>query len=222
MSVLQADSIRKSWKEKRVLSDIFLSCATGEVIGVLGRNGSGKSTLFRIIYGEISSESRFVKVDQTILNTVGSTRYHINYLPQQSFLPMKLKVGSALELFITASVKGSLEEDAILKPLLQKNIYELSFGERRFVEVILLLHGKAAFILLDEPFKGLGPLIRDEIIRHIENVRDRKGIILSDHSAEEVLRISDKILFLKNGFLREIEQKEQLIELGYLPRDFEI
>lgn len=68
----------------------------GEVIGLLGRNGSGKSTLFRIIYGDLSSESRFVKVNQTVLNSLTATRKHLNYLPEHPFLPEALQVGAAL------------------------------------------------------------------------------------------------------------------------------
>ena len=96
MSLLQVDSIRKSWNQTPLLTDVFLTCQTGEVVGLLGRNGSGKSTLFRIIYGDVSCESRFVKVDQTVLNSLAATRKHLNYLPEHPFLPGGLKVGDVL------------------------------------------------------------------------------------------------------------------------------
>lgn len=221
MSRLQVDSIRKSWKQQPVLTDIFFTCETGEVVGLLGRNGSGKSTLFRIIYGNMSSESRFVRVDQSVLNRVFTVRKHLNYLPENPFLPGALKVSAALSCLGREAWGEIAEKDAFLSSLLPRKVRELSFGERRFVEIISVLYGRGSFVLLDEPFKGLGPLIKEQISRHIRQVKRRKGIVLTDHDAAEILGISDKILLLSNGYLRKINNRNELIEGGYLPRDFQ-
>jgi len=221
MSLLQVDSIRKSWKQHPVLTDVFLTCQTGEVIGLLGRNGSGKSTLFRIIYGDLSSESRFVKVNQTVLNSLTATRKHLNYLPEHPFLPEALQVGAALRCLGREVLREICEKDPFLSGLLPKRVRELSFGEHRFVEIITVLYGKGGFALLDEPFKGLAPLIKEQIISHIGLVRGHKGIVLTDHDAAEILAISDKILLLSSGYLRKINTSNELIDAGYLPRDFQ-
>ncbi|MGB5189671.1 ATP-binding cassette domain-containing protein [Robiginitalea sp.] len=221
MSLLQVDSIRKSWKQHPVLTDIFFTCQTGKVVGLLGSNGSGKSTLFRIIYGDITCESRFVKVDETVLNSLSLTRKYLNYLPEHPFLPEALKVGAALRCLGRADLGTIFKNDAFLSPLLPKKVMELSFGERRFVEIITVLYGMGSFVLLDEPFKGLGPLIKEQIIHHISQVKRHKGIILTDHDAAEILALSDKILLLGSGYLRKISQKSELIDGGYLPADFQ-
>lgn len=221
MSLLQVDSIRKSWNQTPVLTDVFLSCATGEVVGVLGRNGSGKSTLFRIIYGDVSCESRFVKVDQTVLNGLAATRKHLNYLPEQPFLPVGLRVAEVLKCLRGEVTPGIGEIDPFLMALLPKKVGDLSFGERRFVEVTMVLNGTGSFVLLDEPFKGLGPLIKEQVVRQIGRVKSRKGIVVTDHAAAEILDISDTILLLSRGYLKKINNPKELIEGGYLPGDFQ-
>lgn len=222
MSLLQVDSIRKSWNQTPVLTDVFLTCATGEVVGLLGRNGSGKSTLFRIIYGDVSCESRFVKVDQTVLNRLATTRKHLNYLPEQPFLPGGIKVVDVLRCLGRKVWPGISKKEAFLMDLLPKKIRELSFGERRFVEIITVLNGTGNFVLLDEPFKGLGPLVKEQIVRQIRQVKSRKGIVVTDHDAGEILDISDKILLLSRGYLRKISNPKELIDGRYLPRDFQM
>ena len=222
MSLLQVDSIRKSWSQTPLLTDVFLTCQKGEVVGVLGRNGSGKSTLFRIIYGDVSCESRFVKVDQTVLCSLAAMRKHLNYLPEHPFLPGALKVADVLRCLGRKVWPKIRNEEAFLRALLPKKVRDLSFGERRFVEIITVLNGTGSFVLLDEPFKGLGPLIKEQIVNQIGLVKSRKGIVVTDHDAAEILAISDKILLLSRGYLKKINNPGELIDGGYLPRDFQM
>lgn len=217
MSILQADSIQKSFKDKVVLSDVFLKCQQGEIVGVFGRNGSGKSTLFKIIFGMIPSASRFVKMDQKVLQSSAQTRKYVNYLPEHGFLPGHVKVESAFVLFHGSPIPEKLREDNFLSTLLQKRVGQMSFGERRFVEILLILYSKARFALLDEPFKGLSPLTRDLITEHIKVVKPEKGLIISDHDAERMCEVSDTLMFLENGFLKKLRNRRELTDLGYLP-----
>ena len=60
--ILEIDSIIKNFNSRNLLSDIYLKCETGEIIGILGRNGSGKTTLMKIIYGIESCENKFIKI----------------------------------------------------------------------------------------------------------------------------------------------------------------
>ena len=222
MSLLQVDSIRKSWNQTPLLTDVFLTCQTGEIVGLLGRNGSGKSTLLRLIYGDITCESRFVKVDQTVLNSLAPTRKHLNYLPEHPFLPGGLKVGDVLRCQGRRVWQEIGKGEVFLRALIPKKVRDLSFGERRFVEIITVLNGTGSFVLLDEPFKGLGPLIKEQIVHQIGQVKSRKGIVVTDHDATEILAISDKILLLSRGYLRKIKNPKELIDGGYLPKDFQM
>ena len=66
--VLEIDSVQKKFDYKSILSDVYLKCETGEIIGLLGRNGSGKSTLLKIISGILDADFKFVRIYEVIKN----------------------------------------------------------------------------------------------------------------------------------------------------------
>jgi ABC-type lipopolysaccharide export system ATPase subunit len=101
-------------------------------------------------------------------------------------------------------------------PLLEKRNQDLSGGEKRIVEILLIIHSNAEFILLDEPFNGVSPIIKDYIIGYIKKMKSSKGYIITDHDYENVIGLADNIVFLSNGFLRKIEDPSELVGLGYI------
>lgn len=199
MTGLHVDSIRKSYNDKLILSDIFLSCKRGETIGLIGRNGSGKSTLLKIIFGIETAENKYVRVNNKILRSVGDSRNLINYLPHGNFSPSDLRIKNIIKLFLPKKQRIRLLENEIIKPLLQRKFQILSAGEKRILEILLLIYSEAEFILLDEPFEGLSPINQDIIIETINKEKENKGFIVTDHNFESVVKVSDRILFLKNG-----------------------
>jgi ABC-type multidrug transport system ATPase subunit len=218
MKDLHVDSIRKSYQGKTILSDIFLSCKKGEIVGLIGRNGSGKSTLLKIIFGIESAENKFIKVDNNILKSFVDSSKIINYLPQDNFLPKEVKIHKIIKLFLSQKRRTQLENNDFIKPLLQKKFKALSGGEKRILEVLLLVNSEANFVLLDEPFNGVSPIIRDKIMKIINEERQNKGFIITDHDYENVIKVADRILLLKNACLKEIKNKNELITHGYLSK----
>lgn len=218
MSNLHVDSIRKSYQGKLILSDIFLSCRKGETIALIGRNGSGKSTLLKIIFGIESAENKFVRVNGKVLKSFSDTSNLISYLPQDNFLPGEVRVDHLIRLFLPRKKRKNLVQHNCIQPLLQKKFKVLSGGEKRILEVLLLLNSDADFILLDEPFNGVSPIIRELILDIIDEQKPEKGFIITDHDHENVLKIADRIYFLNNGSLKEINEKDALFETGYLTK----
>ncbi len=218
MSNLHVDSIRKSYQGKLILSDIFLSCRKGETIALIGRNGSGKSTLLKIIFGIESAENKFVRVNGKVLKSFSDTSKLISYLPQDNFLPGEVRVDHLIRLFLPRKKRKNLVQHNCIQPLLQKKFKVLSGGEKRILEVLLLLNSDADFILLDEPFNGVSPIIRELILDIIDDQKPEKGFIITDHDHENVLKIADRIYFLNNGSLKEINEKDALFETGYLTK----
>lgn len=215
MSRLFVDSITKSYNNKVILSDVFLSCEIGEVKGLIGRNGCGKSTLLKIIFGVESAENKFVKIDGKLIKNTADCKGLVSYLPQNHFLPNGIKVGRIINLFLQKKYRKKLFSNAFVMTLLDKTSQELSGGQRRIVEILLLIHSNSKFILLDEPFNGVSPILKEYIAECILEVKKEKGIIITDHDYENVLKLADNITFLKEGYLREIKDRRQLVELGY-------
>tara|TARA_R110000850_G_scaffold30630_1_gene84134 strand:+ start:4937 stop:5620 length:684 start_codon:yes stop_codon:yes gene_type:complete len=218
MNKLHIDSVTKSYNNKVILSDVFISCQKEEIIGLIGRNGSGKSTLLKIVFGTEKSDSKFVKIGNKVIRNISDGRNLINYLPQDNFLPNNISIRSLINLFLEKENRNLLFDNVHIKPLLNKKNQDLSGGEKRIVEILLIIHSKAEYILLDEPFNGVSPIIRDYIIEYIKSNKSSKGYIITDHDYENVINLADRIVFLQNGFLKEIKDKSELIELGYLTR----
>lgn len=216
MRKLHIDSLTKCYDNKVILSDIFLSCEKGEITGLIGRNGSGKSTLLKIVFGTVKAESKFVRIGEKIIRNISDGRNLINYLPQDNFLPNNVKIKTLITLFLPKEIRDALFDNEHIKPLLSKQNQDLSGGEKRIVEILLVIHSNAEYILLDEPFNGVSPIFRDYIIVYIKKMKSSKGYIITDHDYENVINLSDSIFYLQNGYLKEINNKSELVELGYL------
>lgn len=216
MNHLHVDSVRKYYGTKFILSDIFLSCKQGEVKALVGRNGCGKSTLLKIIFGSEKADYRFVKVDNKVVKNILDAKNLISYLPQDNFLPNNIKIRKLINYFLGKAKAEKLKQNDFIKPLLNKTNNILSGGEKRIVEILLILYSDSNFILLDEPFNGVSPIVREQIISILRTHKNQKGIIITNHDYQNVIKITDNILFLKDGNLKEIKHKNELIELGYL------
>lgn len=216
MRNLHIDSVTKSYNNKVVLSDVFITCKKGEIIGLIGRNGAGKSTLLKIVFGTEKADTKFVKIGNKVIKNISDGRRLINYLPQNNFLPNNISIKSLIHLFLEKENRKVVLENEFVKPLLNKKNQNLSGGEKRIIEILLIIHSNAAFILLDEPFNGVSPIIRDYIMQYLKKMKSNKGYIITDHDYENVIKLADNMVYLQDGFLRKIKAKKELIELGYL------
>ncbi|MCD1118318.1 ATP-binding cassette domain-containing protein [Chryseobacterium turcicum] len=219
MSILHIDNITKSFGEKDILKDIYLSCETGKTSGILGRNGCGKSTLFQIIFGTVKGNTQYIKFDNTILKTQFERKNKIAYLPQHSFLPKNIKIKNLINLFCDKENSRKISDLALIHPFFNETPTTLSGGELRIVEALLIIYSKAEFILLDEPFHSLSPKIISKLKTIIKQQTEQKGFIISDHQYHDVLDISDNIFLLSEGYLRPVKDLTELKRFNYLPQN---
>ncbi|MDT0557265.1 ATP-binding cassette domain-containing protein [Ichthyenterobacterium sp. W332] len=217
MSTLHVDSIMKRYGNNQVLSDVFMSCSTGGIIGLLGRNGSGKSTLLKIIFGALHTDNKFVKVDDDIINATKDTVGRIAYLPQDNFLPNHIKIKTLIVLLCETESIQFIKDHQLISPFLNRYVKALSGGERRILEVFLIIFSRAKFILIDEPFNGIAPIYKDEIKDLIRRQTKHKGFIITDHDYSNVLDLASKVVLLHNGSTRPIKNIKELEQFGYLP-----
>lgn len=214
--VLEIDSVQKKFDYKSILSDIYLKCETGEIIGLLGRNGSGKSTLLKIIFGILEADFKFVRIDVVIKNRTSDLFKDISYLSQDNFIPNSFSVKKAIYLSIDKNKTEEFYQDDFIDLLKDKKINQLSGGELRYLEIKLILFNPSKFVLLDEPYNGLSPIMIDKINQLITQNSTKKGIIITDHNYENVIKISSKLILLKEGKAFHLKDKNELIDKGYL------
>ena len=216
--VLEIDSIQKKFDLKSILSDVYLKCETGDILGLLGRNGSGKSTLMQIIFGVLKADFKFIRVDGVVKSKTSELFNEISYLSQDNFLPRNFRVAKVIALSIKKDKSNDFYSDETITTLKNKSIGELSSGELRYLEIKLVLSNSSKFVLLDEPYNGLSPLLIEKINDLILKNAAQKGIIITDHNYESIIGISTRLTLLKEGKLHHIKNKEELVEKGYLSR----
>ena len=217
-SVLEVDSVQKQYDGKIIVSDVYLKCETADIIGILGRNGSGKSTLMQIIFGVLKADFKFIRVDGVVKSKTSELFNEISYLSQDNFLPRNFRVAKVIALSIKKDKINDFYSDETITTLKNKSIGELSSGELRYLEIKLVLHNPSKFVLLDEPYNGLSPLLIEKINDLILKNSAQKGIIITDHNYESIIGISTRLTLLKEGKLHHIKNKEELVEKGYLFR----
>ena len=237
---LEAIKLEKSYQKKKVVDNVSLSVKKGEVVGLLGPNGAGKTTTFSLILGLIPKDSGRIYLDEediTDLPMYARARKGLCLLPQEASAFRRLSVeDNLLSIMETkrnvqskenSDLAGILEEFGLDK-LKKAKAYTLSGGERRRLEIARALITTPEFILLDEPFTGIDPLgILDlqEIILDLKN--RRIGILLTDHSVREALKIADRAYSIDKGrILMEGTPQElvfsEKVKKSYLGEDFHL
>lgn len=217
MSLLHVDSVRKQIGGRQILNDVFLSCRQGEIVGLLGRNGSGKSTLLKIIFGSLSADHKYVTIDGRVKRSLADTRNLIRYLPQDSFLPGHIRIKTIISCFCNQVHAAVIRDHELIRPFLAKKANQLSGGEKRILEILLMIYSDARYLLLDEPFNGIAPLHIELIKGLIRKHGQHKGFIITDHDYSNVLDISETIILIQDGNTRKINDLQELIDYGYLP-----
>ena len=215
-SILEVDSVQKKHDGKIIVSDVYLKCETKDIIGILGRNGSGKSTLLKIIFGIVTADFKFVRVDGVVKSKTSDLLNEISYLPQENFIPNLFFVKKAIGLSVANDKLQEFYEYEIIQTILNKKINQLSGGELRYLEIKLILNKNSKFVLLDEPYNGLSPIMIDKINVLVTKYSNIKGIIITDHNYENIIKISTELVLMKEGKMHHLRDRSELVEKGYL------
>ena len=208
--MLKASKLNKKYRSKTVVSDVSIELTRGEVIGLLGPNGAGKTTTFYMIVGITPCSNGILTLDGkdiTHFPIHQRAELGISYLPQETSIFRKLNaeenIRAILELQKGVDVSERLEQlldDLSITHLRKNSAASLSGGERRRVEIARALANDPSYILLDEPFAGVDPLaVLDikEIIRYL--VKQKIGVIITDHNVRETLDICDRAYIVNEG-----------------------
>ncbi|SRX75042.1 ATP-binding cassette domain-containing protein [Aequorivita antarctica] len=221
MAIFKLHNAAISFGKKEVLKEVSFSLKTGEVLGIFGRNGCGKSTLLKMIFGSLKKVSISISIDGVKFNPSSNISSEcIAYLPQHSFLPKDIKVRDLIPIYFSEEKKqDTIFYDLQIAKLTAKKVGELSLGQIRYLEVLLVGNLDHPFMMLDEPFSMIEPLFKIEIKNLLNKLKLEKGIIITDHYYEDVLDITTQNLLIKNGTGIHIESKEDLKKLEYLGRN---
>jgi lipopolysaccharide export system ATP-binding protein len=213
--ILKVDSVQLSFNDRKILQDVYLQCSQGEIVGLLGRNGSGKSSLLKIIFGSLTPSYKYVSIDDQYIYS-GYIGGRIAYLPQHNYLPHGIKISRLAKILIDESFWNEFTQHELYQKYGHKTAGELSGGELRMIETLLVVYNKADFILLDEPFTHISPVQTEYFKPIIKACAKRKGIIITDHQYYNVLDVSDRIIILENGCTKPVNHVDELVTYRYL------
>ena len=206
----------------------------------MGPNGAGKTTTFSLILGLIPKDSGRIYLDEediTDLPMYARARKGLCLLPQEASAFRRLSVEdnllSIMETKRNVQSKGNSDLAGILEEFgldkLQKaKAYTLSGGERRRLEIARALITTPEFILLDEPFTGIDPLAILDLQEIILGLKNRRiGILLTDHSVREALKITDRAYIIDKGKILMEGTPQELVfseevKKSYLGEDFHL
>lgn len=188
-----------------MVDGVSLELNGGEVVGLLGPNGAGKTTTFHMITGLTKPDQGRIFLDgveMTNMPVYKRARLGLGYLSQESSVFRRLTVEENLKaiLELLGVSKAEIEErvDELLtklniKHLARQRAGTLSGGERRRVELARVLTTKPRFLLLDEPFTGVDPIVRAEIQDIVRVLaQEGMGLLISDHNVRETLEITNR------------------------------
>ncbi len=213
---LAAEGLVKSYAGRRVVDNVALEVGPGEIVGLLGPNGAGKTTIFHMLVGLIPPDEGEILLNEESITDIPMyvrARKGVSYLPQEASVFRRLTVEenllAVLELMSLRTAERWARANELLKDLNIAHIrktkgFSLSGGERRRVEIARALATSPKYILLDEPFAGIDPIVVNDIQRIILGLRDRGiGVLITDHNVREALQIADRAYIIDRGEILE-------------------
>lgn len=194
----------KSFDDKKVLDNLNIQIEDGSVFGLIGINGAGKSTLLRLISGVYSQDVGVIEVDNECVFENEKVKKDIVYVSDDPYFPISSTIKS-LKVFYSSFY--NLDESLYQKYLNMFNLKEsalissFSKGMKRQVSLLFAMAICPKYLLLDECFDGLDPLVRLNFKKALtELIQDKKiTVIISSHNLKELEDICDSFGILENG-----------------------
>lgn len=212
------ERLSKFYGENIGIKDISLAIESGEIFGFIGPNGSGKSTTIRTLLGLLIPTSGSAKIfDKDVIRFGQEIRKSIGYLPSEVNYYDDMTSRELLEYhcrFYSIFDYEEIERLADLFELdLDKEIAELSFGNKKKCGIIQSVIHKPKLLIMDEPTSGLDPLMQNVFFEMLED-ENKKGttIFFSSHILSEVQDICHRAAIIKNGEIIKTENIQSLIQ----------
>ena len=212
MDLLEVRDLVKIYNGRSVVNGLSLTVGRSEIVGLLGPNGAGKTTSFYMAVGIIKPDRGEIFFDQEDITKKPihvRCRLGMGYLAQEPSIFRKLTVEENIMAVLETLDIGPRERERRLESLLDElriahlaksKAYTLSGGERRRLEITRALVTNPSFLLLDEPFSGIDPIVVAEAQEIIKDLKRRGlGILLTDHNVRETLAIVDRAYLVAEG-----------------------
>ena len=217
MNIIETRGLTRRFWRTEAVSDLNLSVEAGTITALLGANGAGKSTTLKMLMNLLNPTSGSAHVLGVDSRRLGEKeRACIGYIAEGQSLPMWMTVRQLLDYCrpFYPTWDRTLEV-ALLQQLdlpVDRPLKNLSRGMVMKAALVSTLSYRPKLLLLDEPFSGLDPVVRDEFVQGLLTASSDEGwtVVVSSHDVEEVERLADNVVFLDRGRMRFSESAESL------------
>jgi ABC-2 type transport system ATP-binding protein len=220
---IQIKNLSKKYKDTLAVKNINFSIEKNRTLGLLGPNGCGKTTSIGMMLGLIKPTSGEILIDNKNIESFKRDEIlsRINFASPYIELPKKLTVRQNLEvygrLYGIKDLKSRIEEiseDLDIKNFFNRKTGELSSGQKNRVSLAKSLINKPEILFLDEPTASLDPDIGDFVRTYIQKYRlkNQVTVLLASHNMNEVERLCDSIIMMKNGEIIDRGTCEEIIK----------
>lgn len=207
---IELKGITKKYGKENALEQINLTLQKGKIYGLLGPNGSGKSTTLKMICGLVyPNEGEILVNGESVTRRISS---QVAYLTELDMFYDSFTVNNIVAFYASQFDDFELEKaEHLLKEMKLKRsmkIKQLSKGNRGRLKLVLALSRKAPVLLLDEPFSGLDPMVRESIVKSLLSYIDyeQQTVIIATHEINEIEPLLDEVIAIYNGHI--IGQKD--------------
>ena len=206
--MIEVSHVSRNFGTFRAVNDVSFSIPTGQIVGLLGPNGAGKTTTMRMITGFLSPSEGKILIDGIdVSENPVETKKKIGYMPESAPLYGEMIVEDYLK--YVAQIHGENPEERIpqlcqecgLKEIMDKNISELSRGNRQRVALAHALMANPEILILDEPTSGLDPNQVEDVRNIIREIGKTRTVIVSTHILSEVETICSRTIIISGGKL---------------------
>lgn len=222
MNKIELRNVTKRFKSTTALDNVSLSFEEGKIYGLLGRNGAGKSTMLNAITNKIFPDSGEVFIDgeKAVENDFAQCKVHM--MSDKMLYPEAFKVKDVFK--YSKIFYGSFDEELAVKLTelfgldISKKVTKLSTGYKSIFKIIATLcTNKVPYIIFDEPILGLDANHRELFYKVlVENfINNPRTIIVSTHLIEEISKIINHIVVIKEGKIIVDKDSQEFLSGGY-------
>jgi ABC-2 type transport system ATP-binding protein len=216
-TVIRTENLVKKFRRVEALNGLNLEVPPGAIYALVGPNGAGKTTAIKIlmnIFGATSGHAEVLGMDTKQI--AGKALTSIGYVSENQQLPDWMRVDAFFAYLrpFYPSWDRDLENQLVrqLALPLDRKLSELSRGMRMKAALASSLAYRPRLIVLDEPFSGLDPLVRDELIEGMLERAEEATIFISSHDLAEIENLASHVGYLEQGRLRFSEEMPALVE----------
>lgn len=214
--MIQFQNVTKKYGQEYALHDVSFELENGKIYGLLGPNGSGKSTSLKMMAGLVHPTSGSVYINGKKVNR--RMAQEVAYLTEldmfyDSFRVMDMVTFAASQ-FSDFDIDKARELLAFMSLDPTQKIKQLSKGNRGRLKLVIALARHTSILLLDEPFSGLDPIVRESIVKGLISYVDfeQQTVVMATHEIDEIEGLLDEVIAIKNGVIIERRDVELLRE----------